>query len=554
MSVFGQPVTFTATVTPSGDMGVASGMVTFKVNGVAELTESLNAHGIAQYTPSQPLPVGEATITAFYAGAGIFLASDNTSNPLVQTVTMDSTTTTPSSSAATSSFGQSVSLSAGVAANAPGSGVPTGSVDFYDVTTAVDLGTVSLIAGSASLPIATLPVGPQTIRETYSGNGNFQGGMGSLLESIVVAVYVVNSSTISPTLTGTLYLSSSASIDIPGRLIVDSPASPAVTLAGTSQIIASSVGVVGKVSVASTATISPTPATGITSVPDPLAALVVPSLTGTAVSVNLTAGSQSISPGIYSQIKVSGAGTQLTLKPGVYVITGGGLSVTNSASVSGNGVMIFNAGSSYPSTGGTYGGITLNTTGSVNLTAAATGIYAGILFFQARTNPTAVSITGTGALGLTGVIYATDALLTLSGSVQITDALVVNRLQMSGSAVATYNNVTGMSMMTATSLVSATSAGPGPVAFDATPGFSSTLPGATASGSSGLTRRPLARTSNPAAWPQSRLKISTGTRPETGITVMQSAGENDAIGALGIDQAFDDEVQAWWKRRPRSDA
>ena len=554
MSVYGQPVTFTATVTPPGGMGVATGMVTFKVNGVAELTESLNNQGSARFTPSQPLPVGQATITVFYAGAGGLLPSDNTGDPLVQTVNKDSTTTTPSSSAATSSFGQSVSFTAGVAANAPGSGAPTGSVDFYDVTTADDLGTVTLTAGSASLSIATLPVGLQTISETYSGDGDFKGGSTSLSQSVLVAIYVVNSSTISPTITGPVYLSGSSSINIPGRLIVDSPASPAVTLTGTSRIVASSVGVVGKVSESGNASISPTPTTGITAVADPLASLAVPSLTGTAASVNLTSGSQTISQGIYSQIKVSGTGTRLILNPGVYVITGGGFSVTNSASVTGNGVTIYNAGSSYPSTGGTYGGITLNTAGSVNLTAPLTGSYAGILLFQARTNPTAVSITGSGALGLTGVIYATDALLSLGGSVQITDALVVNRLQMTGSPVATFNQVSGMSMLSATSLVSVTSAGPGPVAFDATPGLSSSLPGAAAFAKSGATRRPLAITTTPAAQPQSRLRISTATRAGTGITVVQSAGENELIGALGADQAFADEVQAWWKRGPRSDA
>ena len=553
-SVYGQPVTFTATVTPGGGTGVATGMVTFKVNGVAALTESLNAQGSAQFTPSQALPVGQTTITAFYAGAGDLLASDNTLNPLVQTVNKDSTTTTASSSATTSSFGQSISLSAGVVANAPGAGMPTGSVDFYDVTTANDLGSVSLTSGSASLSISTLPVGPQTISATYSGDTDFKGGSTSLSESILVSVYVVNSSSISPTITGPLYLAGSASINIPGRLIVDSPASPAVTLTGTSRIIASSVGVVGKVSVSGNAKISPTPTTGIAAVADPLGTLAVPSLTGTAASVNLTSGSQTISQGIYSQIKVSGSGTRLILNPGIYVITSGGFSVTNSASVTGNGVIIYNANGNYPSAGGAYGGITLNTSGSVNLTAPLTGTYAGILFFQAHANPTAISITGSGALGMTGVIYATDALLSLSGSVQITDALVVNRLQMSGSTEATYNQVSGMSMMSATNLVSATSAGPRLVAFDVTPGLTPSLPGALAFATSGTTRGPLAIKSTPAASPQSRLKISTGTRAGAGITVVRSAAENELIGALGADQAFGDELQAWWKRGPRSDA
>ena len=349
----------------------------------------------------------------------------------------DTTTTTPSSSAVISDFGEALTLMATVTANAPGSGTPTQSVDFYDNTTATDLGTVLLAGGAATLTTATLPVGPQTITETYSGDGNFIGSVGTQSETIVVSIYVLNTSNPSPTLTGTLYLSGSSVINIPGRLIVDSPAKPAVTVSGTSQIVASSIGVVGTVSKASTATISPNLSTGIgVAVTDPLVGLAFPMLTGTAASVNLTSGSLTISPGIYSRITVSGTGTKLTLKPGNYVISGGGLSVTGAASIAGNGVMIYNAGSAYPAAGGTYAGITLNTTGSVNLSAPTTGTYAGVLFFQARTNPSLVSITGTSSPALSGTIYASDALLSISGSVESTDALVVNRLQMSGTATA----------------------------------------------------------------------------------------------------------------------
>ena len=47
---------------------------------------------------------------------------------------------------------------------------------------------------------------------------------------------------------------------------------------------------------------------------------------------------------------------QLTLNRGIYIIEGGGFSVSGNASVTGTGVMIFNAGSNVPAaTGGTYG-------------------------------------------------------------------------------------------------------------------------------------------------------------------------------------------------------
>ncbi len=285
------------------------------------------------------------------------------------------------------------------------------------------------------MSISTLPVGTQTITETYSGDGNFTTSNGMITQSVVISIYALNTSNPSPTLTGTVYLSGSSSIDIPGQLVVDSPAKPAVTVSGSSKIIASNgVEVAGTVSVSGSSSVGPHLTTGISAVADPLASLAVPSLTGKAVSINLTNGSETISSGIYSQIDVSGAAS-LKLNPGIYVISGGGLSDSGSASISGSGVTIYIAGSAYPASGGSYGGITLSGSGTINLSAASTGAYAGILFFQARTNPTTISISGSGAMTLGGVIYASDALFSASGSGSvITDGMVVNRIQLSGSA------------------------------------------------------------------------------------------------------------------------
>ena len=244
-------------------------------------------------------------IAAVYGGDSADVGSP--SNVVSETISADGTTTQAGSSAGSSNFGQAVTLSATVTPKAPGAGSPTGSVDFYDTTTATDLGSVTLTAGSASMTISTLPVGTQTITETYSGDGNFTTSNGQVSQTVVVSIYALNASTVSPTITGAVYLSGSSSINIPGQLVVDSPAKPAVTLTGSSSIIASNgVKVVGTVSVAGSSSIGPKLTTGITAVADPLAGLAVPSLTGSAVSINLTNGAETINPGIYSQINVSG--------------------------------------------------------------------------------------------------------------------------------------------------------------------------------------------------------------------------------------------------------
>ena len=75
-----------------------------------------------------------------------------------------------------------------------------------------------------------------------------------------------------------------------------------------------------------------------------------------------------ISPGIYPSISVSGSG-KLTMQPGIYVITGGGFSVSGAGVVSGSGVLIYNAGSNYNGgTGSSFGAFAVSGSGALNLT------------------------------------------------------------------------------------------------------------------------------------------------------------------------------------------
>ena len=83
-------------------------------------------------------------------------------------------------------------------------------------------------------------------------------------------------------------------------------------------------------------------------------------------SASAAYSSQTIEPGIYSGISVSG-NAKLTMASGIYIIEGGGFSVSGHASVTGPGVLIVNGGALYPSTGGTCGSITLGGNGAVSL-------------------------------------------------------------------------------------------------------------------------------------------------------------------------------------------
>jgi hypothetical protein len=195
---------------------------------------------------------------------------------------------------------------------------------------------------------------------------------------------------------------------------------------------------VGGFSASGSTTFSPAPTTGTAPVADPLGPLAGPGTAGLASygSVNFTQGSQTINPGIYSRISVSGNGS-LTLNPGIYIIEGGGLTATGNASISGSGVLIYNAGSSYPNSGGNFGGITLGGTGTFNLTAPTTGTYAGVLIFQSRQNTRALSFSDKARGGMSGTIYAPSALLSMSGNSQLQNPLIVGMLNLSGNVALT---------------------------------------------------------------------------------------------------------------------
>ncbi len=431
--VEGQPVIFTADVTATGaNGGLPTGSVTFFDSttqtplGTVPLSV---AGGVDQAVLPTVLPqLGANTITATYSSDSVF---EYSYSQLTETVNKDATTTTETATIT----GQIVKLSATVAAKAPGSGTPTGSVDFFDSTTNTDLGSVMLSGGSASLT-ASLAPGSQTITATYSGDSNFLAGSGTISVAPAASIYVLNS-----TASGALTISGNAAINVPGVVDVDSNSSSALVASGNAVMTAASIQVVGSYSSSGNAKFTPKPTTGAASVADPFASLAIPSASGSSNgAVNISGNaSQTIKPGIFSSITVSGNAT-LTMNAGTYVIEGGGLTISGNANVKGmGGVLIYNAGTKYPSAGGTFGAINISGNGTMSLSALTTGPDAGFVIFQSRDNTQAMTLSGNEITGLTGAVYAPSAALTLSGNATLKVALVVNKMTVSGNAI--FNNV-----------------------------------------------------------------------------------------------------------------
>jgi hypothetical protein len=183
-SDYGQRVTFTATVAAvvTGS-GKPTGSVEFLDGSTVLSTVTLNTADKATYTTTAfALPVGGDSITAVYLGSTKFETS--TSNVVTQTVNADPTTTTVKSSAATAVFGQSVTLTATVTANSPGSGTPTGTVTFFDGNTPLGPGTLNS-SGKATFVTSSLPLGSNSITAVYNGSGNYLSSpSGTLTETI----------------------------------------------------------------------------------------------------------------------------------------------------------------------------------------------------------------------------------------------------------------------------------------------------------------------------------------------------------------------------------
>jgi hypothetical protein len=392
--------------------------------GATTVTTDCNGDATFTATVAAP-PAGQLTFSATATN----LATGDTSEFFTQAPTV----TTVTSSANPSILGQSVTFTATAQATPPGSGTPTGRVDFVDTSTNTDLGTVPLSGGVASVSTAALALGTHLIQASYSGDSSFMPSAATVTQMVTQAIYVLD-----PTANGALSIAGNGSIHIPGSIFVDSSSATALTATGNAQVSAAGIQVVGHVQQAGNASLTPAPVTGAAVVANPLGSLTGPSTTGLTNYGSASIGGnalQTLNPGIYSRISIAGS-ARVTLNPGLYLIERGGFTVSGNATVSGQGVTLYNTLSNYPQTTGTHGGITFSGTGAITLTAPTSGPYAGVLVFQPSANTRALSLSG-NASGLAGTVYAPSAQVVLSGNAQLNAALVVDRLSISGNGVST---------------------------------------------------------------------------------------------------------------------
>ncbi len=248
-----------------------------------------------------------------------------------------------------------------------------------------------------------------------------------------------------------------------GGVVVNSNQSGGAVLTNNASIDATSIGIVGGTAGSSNNyTFSPAPTLGISPVPDPLAAIPVPSVAGPSKgSVSVTNNnSQTINPGIYTNLSANNNGF-LTLTPGIYVVTGI-IDINNHGSISGNGVMIYFACSLYPtpcnSAGQSGGQLSLSNNATYALTAPASGTYQGLAIFYDRNNTAPVTFENNAGDNLTGTLYAKSSRLDLSNNAgvgQFNSLVVVDTATLSnnGGITLNFNLSQNVPLTSATALV-----------------------------------------------------------------------------------------------------
>ncbi len=212
--VYGQAITLTATVAPAfTGVTAPTGKVNF-YDGTIQPSNLLGSGTLstssgvttAIFTTTAPLSVTTHNFNAQYADDGNYMASATTS-PTSVTVDQDAANTSVTPSANPSDPGQNVTFTATVTAASPGSGTPTGTVDFYDglaiPADEIGTGTLNTATDTASFATNALLSGPHTILAGYVGDSNFLSSTSaSLAETVRYTSVVTIASSGTPTVFG----------------------------------------------------------------------------------------------------------------------------------------------------------------------------------------------------------------------------------------------------------------------------------------------------------------------------------------------------------------
>jgi len=218
-----------------------------------------------------------------------------------------------------------------------------------------------------------------------------------------------------PTVASAFNVNGGATVAASCGIVDDSNSSSAMNSSGgSSTVTATSIAVTGNVT---GCCYFPTPQTGVPPEPDPFAQRAAPAFSSGCDYTNFKVNSgnpETLTPGVYCNGITLNAGSVVTFSPGLYVLNGGGLSVSGNAVMHGTGVTFYSTGSaSYAYkpvaiTGGAVG----------TLSAPTSGPMEAMLFFQDRaiTSKQTNTISGGSTLSLEGALYFPTTPLNFAGN------------------------------------------------------------------------------------------------------------------------------------------
>jgi hypothetical protein len=202
-SAFGQPVYFTASVTP----GTATGTVQFQIDGVNFGAPAALSGGQAISGTTSTLAVGGHAIAAIYSGDTGYTAStgslQQTVNDASASVAVALTTgLNPSTYGAPLTFTATVSGQYGQVmphSQGPHPRDVTGSLTW---TANTGCGSTAVTAGTATCTTSVLPGGSDTVTASYGGDGSHAGNTGSLGQTVNLQTPAVTVTNVNPSSEG----------------------------------------------------------------------------------------------------------------------------------------------------------------------------------------------------------------------------------------------------------------------------------------------------------------------------------------------------------------
>ena len=280
----------------------------------------------------------------------------------------------------------------------------------------------SAILGSGTIPVSARAVARGA--SVYGGSGSpaiLMLGSGTNITDITA-----NGSNASVTVTGTT-----------GSIYLDSTTSPA-TLNGSGSTVSAPYVYAADSSLNPkvTTTVATAPYTSQPQLPDPLSYLPDPPSSSNAGS-GVTVDSTTYAGGM------SGTVTLNPSAPTIYIVGGSGIdkATLTEATNNTNGVMIYLSGTS--------AGVNLTGQSSVNLPyplPSTAGTYAGMSFFQNRSDSTGWAVKGNGSLNVGGTIYApaADIVAAGNGTAGIGSQIIASSMTMDGNGnTISYNATAG---------------------------------------------------------------------------------------------------------------